>query len=142
MSWDPYVTSLHSAGFHHACLGGHDGRIWAASHSFRVHSKELRPLVAALSKTPGALEHLQLDGFELQRRGYAFIRCEEIDDDIAVLVGRCKQYGSAVRGVIAAMTQRTIVVGIHNPVFANGLAFGQGMIGVCELADSLVSMGF
>lgn len=142
MSWEPYVASLVEGGFHHGCIAGHNGQIWGSTQSFKVLPKEILRLAAALNNDQDALSTLHQKGFTIQGRGYAINRFEEQEDDIAYIVGRCKQHGSAVRGVIVARTPHTIIIGVHDPIFAEGISFGKSKIAISQLAESLSSMNF
>lgn len=144
MSWEPYVQSLVEGGFYHGCIAGHNGQIWGASPNFKVLPKEIVHLAAALSTSDdtGALRSVQQKGFTVQGRAYALNRFEDGDDDISFLVGRCKQNGSAVRGVVVARTAQTVIIGVHDPIFAEGISFGKSSVAMFQLAESLVSMNF
>lgn len=142
MSWDPYVKSLVDGGFHHGCIAGHNGQIWGTSANFKVMPKEIARLHAILSEQPDARVTAEQKGFTVQGRAYAMTRVDEPEDDMAFLVGRCKQHGSASRGVIVACTPQTIIVGVHDPIFSEGISFGKGKVAMFQLAELLTSMNF
>lgn len=142
MSWEPYLESLVRGGFHHGCIAGHNGSTWAATPSFRVLPKEVKSLEAALGGDAETRLLFEEKGFTIQGRAYALNRIDELDDDMAILIGRCKQHGSASRGVIIARTAKTVIIGLHDPIFAEGISFGKSNVSLHQLAETLTSMNF
>lgn len=142
MSWEPYVQTLVEGGFHHACIAGHDGAVWAGTPTFKVLPKEITNLHDILSLDPDALKHAQAKGFTVQGRQYALSRVDDADDEVTLLIGRCKQYGSASRGVVVGKTGQTIIVGVHDAIFAEGISFGRSNVALFQLAETLISMNF
>lgn len=143
MSWEPYLETLVQAGFHHACIAGHNGSTWANTSSFKVLPKEVINLCTILSNDNAeCLMHAQQKGFTVQGRSYTMNRFEEPEDDMSFLVGRCKQHGSASRGVAVARTSQTIIIGIHDPIFAQNISFGKCNVALFQLAETLTSMNF
>lgn len=142
MSWEPYVQSLVQGGFHNGCIAGHNGHIWGTTSNFKVLPKELERLAAIMNQAQDARYSAEQKGFTVQGRAYAMNRFEEPEDDMAFLVARCKQMGSASRGIIVARTPQTIIIGVHDPIFAEGISFGRAKVAMYQLAESLVSMNF
>lgn len=151
------MQTLVEGGFHHACIAGHDGAVWAATPTFKVLPKEIGLLSSVLGGGGGggggsdadgeevgeAMLHVRQKGFTVQGRQYAVSRVDEGDDlEVAILIGRCKQYGSASRGVVVAKTAQTIIIGVHDPIFAEGISFGKSNVAMFQLAETLISMNF
>lgn len=142
MSWEPYVQALVQGGFHHGCIAGHNGHVWGTTSNFKVLPKEVQRLSDIMNQVDGARQSAEEKGFTVQGRAYAMNRFEDPEDDMAFLVARCKQLGSASRGVIVARTPQTIIIGVHDPVFAENISFGRAKVAMFQLAESLVSMNF
>lgn len=136
------MQSLVDGGFHHGCIAGHNGQIWGATPNFKVLPKEIMRLDAILNDDDNARLNAEQKGFTIQGRAYALNRYEEPEDDMAFLVGRCKQHGSASRGVVVARTPQTVLIGVHDPIFAEGISFGKGKVAMFQLAESLTSLNF
>lgn len=142
MSWDPYVETLVSAGFHHCCIAGHNGQVWGATPAFKILPAELQKLAALLNDEEGFFENIRRKGFTLCGMPYALNRLDDPEDELRFLVARCKKNGKPARGAIVGRTAKTIIVGIHDPVYSDGHSFGRGKIAVFQLAESLSGMNF
>lgn len=142
MSWGPYVDSLTEGGFFQACISGHTGQIWGCTPSFKALPVEVKALVRAFSGDAAAVDALRTRGFTVHGHPYALTRLDTSDDDLAFLVGRSKEHGAPARGVIVARTPQTVIVGVHDPVFAKGRSFGKAHVAIHQLADALSAMNF
>ncbi|PXF46143.1 Profilin-2 [Gracilariopsis chorda] len=142
MSWDPYVDTLVEAGFHHACIAGHDGHVWGSTPDFKVQNAEIIRLVSVLLDDPEAIRAAYKSGFTLCVMPYALNRLDEAEDDLRMLVGRCKKAGKPARGAIVAKTAKSIIIGIHDPVYSDGKSFGRAKVAVFQLAETLIAMNF
>lgn len=147
MSWEPYVQTLVDGGFHHACIAGHNGSIWGSTANFKVLPKEISLLCNLFSNADedahnAALATIQEKGFTIQGRAYAMNRYEQGEDEMSFLIGRCKQHGSASRGVCIARTAQTVIIGLHDAIFAEGISFGKSNVALYQLAEQLTSMNF
>ncbi len=143
MSWQPYVDdSLIGSGFQHACIASHEGQVWAASEAFVVKEKEVTRLHAALLGEEVAVRTLREHGFSVAGVSYTLSRLEFEDDDVHWLIGRCKETGERSRGVAVARTQRTLLFGVHDPLYARGFSFQQANAAMYTLAEMLYGMSF
>lgn len=142
MSWDPYIQSLTDNGFYDCCIAGHDALQWAQTPSFKLANVELQTFCRLFTEDSEALKRVVKRGFTLQSIPYALTRLDNSDDDAAFLIGRCKEHGAPTRGVIVARTAKTIIVGIHDPIYAEGVSFGKAYIAMFQLAESLAGMNF
>lgn len=142
MSWEPYVKSLTDGGFYQGCIAGHNGQIWGTTSSFKVLPVEVQTLVSVFSGKKDAIKRIKKRGFTIQGLPYTMNRLETTDDELAILIGRSKEYGAPARGVIVAYTAQTIIVGVHDPIYAGGMSFGKGHVAIYQLADALSGMNF
>lgn len=142
MSWDPYVDQLISSGLHHCCIAGHDGHVWGSSAGFKISAKEIVSLCQALSDDSAARKRMQQKGLTVCGMPYALNRVEDAEDDIRYIVARCKKQGKPARGAIVARTPKTVIVGVHDPVYSEGESFGKAKVAISLLADSLFAMNF
>lgn len=142
MSWDPYIQSLTNNGFYHCCIAGHNALQWAQTPSFKLAPIELQTLCRLFSDDSEALKRVLKRGFTIQSIPYALNRLDKSEDDTAFLIGRCKEHGAPARGVIVARTAKTLIVGIHDPIFAEGASFGNAYVAIFQLAESLAAMNF
>lgn len=143
MSWDPYIASLTSAGIHHALISSHNGQPWASSSaSFTPVSSEIQALSRILSHDADALKRARKRGFTLQSLPYTLTRIDWGDDDTPFLLGRCKEPGAPAQGVLVARTAKTVIVAVHDPIYAEGASFGGAYVALFRLAESLTAMSF
>ncbi|CAN8066278.1 unnamed protein product [Agarophyton chilense] len=142
MSWDPYVQTLVEAGFHHACIAGHDGHIWGTTPNFKMQPKEIIRLHSVLTDDADAVQAIRQSGFALCTMPYALNKLDDAEDDLRMLVGRCKKAGKPARGAVVAKTAKSIIIGIHDPVYSDGQSFGRAKVAVFQLAETLIAMSF
>lgn len=142
MSWDPYIETLVSAGFHHGCIAGHDGQVWGTTPAFKITKTELQVVAALLNGQEDLPPKIERQGFTLCGMPYALNRLEDPEDDMRFLIARCKRTGKPTRGAVIGKTSKSIIVGIHDPVYSEGNSFGRANVAVFQLAESLSSMNF
>lgn len=53
-----------------------------------------------------------------------------------------KQTGEESEGIVIARTHKALVVGIHNPIYADGTSFGKSAVKMHQLAEYIMSMQF
>ena len=99
-------------------------------------------LIGALEGDVDSKDTLVQKGFTVSGMKFALNKIENEDDEVRYLIGRCKQYGSPSCGVIVAKTLRTIIFGLHDPIYANNNSFGKCTVCLYQLADMLIGMGF
>lgn len=143
MSWQPYVDdSLVAAGFYDATITSHTGQIWATTPDFNVTPAEATSLLPALDGDSEAQQTLKTHGFSVAGVPYALNRLEVGDDEVRYLIARCKEYGAPPRGVIVCRTARTLIFGVHDPIYAQSISFAKCSVAMYQLADLLVGMSF
>ncbi len=81
-------------------------------------------------------------GFTVAGTRYALSRLENEDDEVRYLVGRCKETGQPSRGVIVARTARTLIFGVHDPIYSRNTSFEKCLVSMYTLADMLCGMSF
>lgn len=97
---------------------------------------------AALVGDDKATRTLRKHGFSVAGVSYTLSRLENEDDDVHWLIGRCKETGEPSRGVVVARTQRTLLFGVHDPLYARGFSFQQSNSAMYTLAELLYGMSF
>lgn len=89
-----------------------------------------------------AEEQLKQFGFMIAGVSYALSRLETEDDEVRYLIGRCKAYGEPSRGIVIARTTRTLLFGVHDPIYSRKKSFEKCNAAMYALADLLVGMSF
>lgn len=136
------MSALTTAGFHKGCIAGHDGVTWGTTPGFKMAPIELKSLAKALSGTDDeAIRKLQKRGFTVQGIPYALNKLDGSEENTFV-IGRCKEHGAPATGVIVARTAKTVIVAVHDPVFAEKRSFGKAHVAIFQLAESLSAMNF
>lgn len=78
---------------------------------------------------------------------YTYTRGERADGDdgdesAAYLQGRCKEEGKSSQGVIVYLTGQALVIGVHDPQWANGASFGKVNTDIGRVADYMIENGY
>lgn len=110
--------------------------------SHQVSSSEAKAILPALEGEVDAENALKEKGFTVAGTRYALNRLENEDDEVRYLIGRCKQTGTPSRGVIVARTARTLIFGVHDPIYARDVSFAKCSVSMYQLADMLMGMSF
>lgn len=133
---------LLAAGFSYASIVGHDGTTWACSPGYTVLPEEAKSLAALLGSN--SLDPITGPGFSVAGQRYAFTRGEVDDDEggVPFIQGRCKEEGKSSQGIIVMRTTGALLVGVHDPAYANGASFGKVNTDIGRLADYFVESGF
>jgi Profilin len=91
-----------------------------------------------------SLDSIMSTGFTVAGAKYAFTRGEVDDEEGAVpfIQGRCKEDGKSSQGIIVMRCTKCLIVGVHDPQYSNGRAFGQVNTDIGRLADYMVENGY
>lgn len=107
-----------------------------------MSGKEAKKILPALEGEGEAEKQLKEYGFMAAGMSYTLNRMENEDDEVHYLIGRCKVTGEASKGIIVARTTRTIIIGVHDPIYSRGKSFEKCNSAMYALADMLVGMSF
>eukprot|EP00173_Palmaria_palmata_P003297 Plantae.Rhodophyta-Palmaria_palmata.ctg3441.p1 GENE.Plantae.Rhodophyta-Palmaria_palmata.ctg3441~~Plantae.Rhodophyta-Palmaria_palmata.ctg3441.p1 ORF type:complete len:144 (-),score=26.52 Plantae.Rhodophyta-Palmaria_palmata.ctg3441:681-1112(-) len=143
MSWQTYIDDhLLAAGFMYASIVGHDGSLWASSPGYNVLPEEAKKMATLL--TGSSLDSISGSGFTVAGQKYAFTRGEVDDEDgnASFCQGRCKEAGKSAQGVIVMCTAQALIVGVHDPAYANGATFNKVNTDIGRVADYMSESGF
>lgn len=103
--------------------------------------EECTKLAAVL--TGSSFDAVATTGFQIAGQNYTFTRGEVDDDDggASFLQGRCKEESKSSQGVIVYCTASTLIIGVHDPAYSNGAAFGKVNTDIGRLADYMMENG-
>lgn len=75
---------------------------------------------------------------------YAFTRGEVDDEEggVPFIQGRCKEDGKSSQGIIIMKTNKALIVGVHDPAYANGASFGKVNTDIGRIADYVMESGY
>eukprot|EP00172_Hildenbrandia_rubra_P000906 Plantae.Rhodophyta-Hildenbrandia_rubra.ctg15131.p2 GENE.Plantae.Rhodophyta-Hildenbrandia_rubra.ctg15131~~Plantae.Rhodophyta-Hildenbrandia_rubra.ctg15131.p2 ORF type:complete len:144 (-),score=20.00 Plantae.Rhodophyta-Hildenbrandia_rubra.ctg15131:2782-3213(-) len=143
MSWQSYIDDqLLAAGFCYASIVGTDGTTWACSKGYTVLPDEAKKLSTLLGGT--SLDSIAGSGFMVAGQKYAFTRGEVDDEEggVPFIQGRCKEDGKSSQGIIIMKTNKALIVGVHDPAYANGASFGKVNTDIGRIADYVMESGY
>lgn len=106
----------------------------------KVNPDQARKLLAVLQGTGGAAAEVTANGFVISGVRYALVRAELDEEcELRYLVGRCKQFGAPVQGIIIVPTYRALLFAVHDPLHSPDLSFGRANVTMTCLAEELMS---
>lgn len=105
-----------------------------------MNPDQARKLLAVIQGVGTAADEVMANGFVISGVKYALVRSERDEEcELRFLVGRCKQFGSPVQGILIVPTYRALIFAVHDPLHSPELSFGKANVAMTCLADELMS---
>mmetsp|Transcript_1333 Transcript_1333/g.4022 ORF Transcript_1333/g.4022 Transcript_1333/m.4022 type:complete len:143 (-) Transcript_1333:741-1169(-) len=139
--WEAYTEKMEKEGCYKAAILGHNGKAWAHTKGFKVHADEVSHIVDVLQ---GDSFEPFYSGVTVAGKPYAFIRGDfNFEDayDLTWCIGRHKHRGKLSEGIIIALTDRAVVIGIYNAAFTSN-SFGSALLKTSRMAQLMIQQGY